>query len=257
MNIIENFSSIFYSPAFKNAALFAAYLYGAIKLPNIIKKKLNGRYSFISNWIVPLGYIASLRMSSIYLELTLKFVPGSWFISEFIHTFVFVYNASYFMSLITFIIGYPTINIIGTVGYHYFSNFINQLIIKHQHLINNVLSIYRDLNKNLVENNNWDITFRGISVKVWQTNRPIDALELDKRCPLKCNSLTKSTSDFLSDNCSICYDILDTDKLHRELLCKHVFHPECIDPWLTKCNGVCPICKCSVFKEQMLSTTQN
>ena len=40
--------------------------------------------------------------------------------------------------------------------------------------------------------------------------------------------------------CSICYD--EKEHVYRELCCRHSFHINCIDQWLSK-NHTCPICR--------------
>jgi Ring finger domain len=47
--------------------------------------------------------------------------------------------------------------------------------------------------------------------------------------------------------CSICIEEFETGERLRLLpRCKHVFHTECILPWLTERQGCCPLCKTSV-----------
>lgn len=51
---------------------------------------------------------------------------------------------------------------------------------------------------------------------------------------------SKSTDD----KCAICLSAYKTNDTVKRLQCKHVFHPECIDPWL-KTSTLCPICRSS------------
>ncbi|CCH46578.1 RING finger protein [Wickerhamomyces ciferrii] len=46
-----------------------------------------------------------------------------------------------------------------------------------------------------------------------------------------------------SGTCAICIDIFEPEDLVRGLICGHVFHQECLDPWLTKRKACCPMCK--------------
>lgn len=44
------------------------------------------------------------------------------------------------------------------------------------------------------------------------------------------------------EKCPICLTDLQTGEEIKRLPCKHIFHPNCIDPWLSQ-NSKCPICK--------------
>ncbi|VVT44243.1 uncharacterized protein SAPINGB_P000351 [Magnusiomyces paraingens] len=45
------------------------------------------------------------------------------------------------------------------------------------------------------------------------------------------------------DTCAICIDSLEPDDDIRALDCHHVFHTDCITPWLTTRRALCPLCK--------------
>lgn len=46
--------------------------------------------------------------------------------------------------------------------------------------------------------------------------------------------------------CQICLGELQNHTRVSRLPCNHVFHPECIQKWLTQCNGTCPLCLSSI-----------
>ncbi|KAI5963044.1 uncharacterized protein KGF55_002836 [Candida pseudojiufengensis] len=48
---------------------------------------------------------------------------------------------------------------------------------------------------------------------------------------------------FDSGSCAICLEIIENDEIVRGLICGHVFHAICLDPWLTKRRACCPMCK--------------
>lgn len=58
------------------------------------------------------------------------------------------------------------------------------------------------------------------------------------------------SSDNITDICSVCRNELIPTQLIRELRCKHIFHPECIDNWIVS-RGIltptCPICREEIF----------
>lgn len=48
---------------------------------------------------------------------------------------------------------------------------------------------------------------------------------------------------FTSGSCAICLEVLEDVDTVRGLLCGHVFHSDCLDPWLIKRRACCPMCK--------------
>ncbi|KAE8380953.1 hypothetical protein BDV26DRAFT_110277 [Aspergillus bertholletiae] len=42
--------------------------------------------------------------------------------------------------------------------------------------------------------------------------------------------------------CAICMDSFEGDTDIRPLTCGHIFHPSCVDPWLTRRRASCPLC---------------
>ncbi|KAJ3289275.1 hypothetical protein HK104_007567 [Borealophlyctis nickersoniae] len=57
------------------------------------------------------------------------------------------------------------------------------------------------------------------------------------------NSCTTSIA-YSIDTCPICLDVFQDGEAIRELVpCKHYYHQECIQHWLTQRKGVCPMCR--------------
>lgn len=64
------------------------------------------------------------------------------------------------------------------------------------------------------------------------------------------SSPSEETDDdlhFTSGTCAICLEVLENDDNVRGLICGHVFHSDCLDPWLTKRRACCPMCKRDYF----------
>lgn len=59
------------------------------------------------------------------------------------------------------------------------------------------------------------------------------------------DAVTKSLHENLSSNtsCSICLEDFEVGEKLRVLPCNHLFHLECIQPWLTERYPNCPLCK--------------
>lgn len=45
------------------------------------------------------------------------------------------------------------------------------------------------------------------------------------------------------ETCFICLADFDDDNIIRIIKCEHIFHKECIDPWLLKESYKCPVCR--------------
>jgi len=43
--------------------------------------------------------------------------------------------------------------------------------------------------------------------------------------------------------CSICTEDFIENENVRILPCRHIYHPHCIDPWLLRIAGTCPLCR--------------
>ena len=57
-----------------------------------------------------------------------------------------------------------------------------------------------------------------------------------------------AATQFDQTSCSICLeDYVQNATVVRELPCHHMFHPDCIDPFLLKRSSLCPLCKQSVL----------
>ncbi|KAL9556353.1 hypothetical protein MBANPS3_001904 [Mucor bainieri] len=50
-------------------------------------------------------------------------------------------------------------------------------------------------------------------------------------------------------DCAVCKDQFESQEQVIELPCEHIFHDECIKPWL-KLNSTCPVCRHSVLPDQ-------
>lgn len=68
-----------------------------------------------------------------------------------------------------------------------------------------------------------------------------DAARTEKVTPLP-RDPTLSAYD--QPTCAICLDdFAPGESQVRELPCQHIFHPDCVDPFLTQSSSLCPLCK--------------
>ncbi|PSK51931.1 hypothetical protein B9Z65_3198 [Elsinoe australis] len=57
-----------------------------------------------------------------------------------------------------------------------------------------------------------------------------------------------ATNHFDQPACAICLDdFVANEAMVRELPCEHIFHPECVDVFLTQNSSLCPLCKKSAL----------
>jgi hypothetical protein len=52
----------------------------------------------------------------------------------------------------------------------------------------------------------------------------------------------------IDENCSICIGPLIKDEMATTLECKHIYHTDCIKPYLEKYNHKCPVCRAEIGK---------
>ncbi|XP_072451669.1 E3 ubiquitin-protein ligase RNF128 isoform X2 [Chiloscyllium punctatum] len=50
-----------------------------------------------------------------------------------------------------------------------------------------------------------------------------------------------------ADSCAVCIEAYKPNDIVRILTCNHIFHKNCIDPWLLE-HRTCPMCKCDILK---------
>ncbi|CAG8610868.1 1965_t:CDS:2 [Funneliformis mosseae] len=72
-----------------------------------------------------------------------------------------------------------------------------------------------------------------------QTNTDITTIPANQTSP----TVTSASTDDDTDTCAICLEDFENGEEIRELPCKHWYHIECIDPWLTTKSSSCPLCK--------------
>ena len=81
----------------------------------------------------------------------------------------------------------------------------------------------------------------------------VDAETGSKTSPLvrRVSAPTVSTTNnatFSQPTCPICIDDFEPNETQvRELPCRHIFHPDCIDTFLLRNSSLCPMCKQSVL----------
>ena len=62
------------------------------------------------------------------------------------------------------------------------------------------------------------------------------------------NNLPHDQLSFAQDTCPICLDdFVSHEAIVRQLPCAHIYHPECIDPFLKAVNSFCPMCKAKIL----------
>ncbi|KAF1851361.1 uncharacterized protein K460DRAFT_32187 [Cucurbitaria berberidis CBS 394.84] len=72
--------------------------------------------------------------------------------------------------------------------------------------------------------------------------------QLFRRSSVPAMSTIGMSTSFSQPTCPICLDDFEPNETQvRELPCRHVFHPDCIDTFLLRNSSLCPMCKQSVL----------
>jgi E3 ubiquitin-protein ligase RNF115/126 len=69
-----------------------------------------------------------------------------------------------------------------------------------------------------------------------------NALEMLEKIIVDEINLNEIGKEGSCENCSVCKDIFEVSQIVLKLPCKHVFHEDCIMPWLKERNS-CPTCR--------------
>ncbi|KAL4815422.1 hypothetical protein BDW67DRAFT_66076 [Aspergillus spinulosporus] len=78
---------------------------------------------------------------------------------------------------------------------------------------------------------------------------PLDAAEKEAQVSASVEHDIASSHDDAHRECAICMEDFDDDDSCRALTCDHIFHATCLDPWFTKRQARCPLCKTSYYPE--------
>jgi len=121
-----------------------------------------------------------------------------------------------------------------------------------------MLEMFHELESGNYNNNNDDYDDADSSTKAGESSRlsEDDARSIQDVLFPKNNEQTSSSSSSSNDNahgdtiinvtptlCAICMgDFMAGDVVYSLPPCQHVFHKDCIVPWLTQYKGCCPLC---------------
>jgi len=86
-------------------------------------------------------------------------------------------------------------------------------------------------------------------VRQWRAHRKARLTKRKlKKLPKKKFSKEHDAAEW--ETCAICIDDYEDGDMLRILPCKHAYHVDCIDPWLTRSRRNCPLCKRSVLSDE-------
>jgi len=93
-------------------------------------------------------------------------------------------------------------------------------------------------------------------VRQWRAHRKARLTKRKlKKLPKKKYSKENDAADW--ETCAICIEDYEDGDMLRILPCKHAYHIDCIDPWLTRSRRNCPLCKRSVLSDEESSDNGN
>lgn len=59
---------------------------------------------------------------------------------------------------------------------------------------------------------------------------------------------SKAKKELESPTCTVCCDKIELGKKGMFMPCGHIYHPDCLNPWL-EVNNSCPVCRFELPKE--------
>lgn len=230
-----------------NNLINAAYATGFLTIPYLVRKVKRVTYPqksiFYNRYLMPVVYIASYYYSAKYLSMVT--LNGFGILSWIVEKNITLYTYYQLFSLITFVVGYPALYALGSLGV----SFIDSTFKSYKPIILTGLALFDNFTNAIKNNDNWDVRFGNISLRTCKSTTLMSEYELNEVLPLK--SRRNGNSSHSSHlECSVCTENINNDMLHRELPCNHVFHPECIDQWLLKCNAICPNCRQAIIADE-------
>jgi hypothetical protein len=85
------------------------------------------------------------------------------------------------------------------------------------------------------------------------TNSPVPVPARTLPALFRCTMRSRPSLDHRSLNClecSICLDGFENSQSVGQTPCKHVFHQSCLERWLTRFKGSCPLCQTSLKRKR-------
>jgi hypothetical protein len=114
------------------------------------------------------------------------------------------------------------------------SNGMNHNINSHNHMVNIINSLFNGLESGVSGSGTMPNSFQDVVITV-------DDNDLEKLKSIKLESN-------IDTNCSVCMGHMVKDEMVTELKCSHLFHTDCIEPYLKQYNYKCPVCRAEVGK---------
>ncbi len=206
-----------------------------------LSRFVNFKSKYVRRFIKPVAIISLHFLSSSYLSQVN--VTGSGLLAYVANSFIGCYRTYHILSMITFVIGFPVIHVLFGVLESHVVDFINKY--KQESL--EIIDAANKFRVALANNDNWDIIYGDFSLKTGKKIVMMSVDELNDKLPLRSKANENASTSFYDTECAVCLENIDNVKLHRELMCRHTFHPECVDSWLLNGNSNCPKCRSNAY----------
>ena len=80
------------------------------------------------------------------------------------------------------------------------------------------------------------------------THQPVQAAPVEQHRSREAGSSSSEPGHYIQPTCPVCLDdFVPHSTTVRSLPCNHIYHPECIDPFLLRNSSLCPVCKSKVL----------